>query len=147
MATPNPYAIHIFISHSWAYDEHYEKLAEWVFETSWNVDGVPLQFVDYSVPKSDPIHYASNDRELKQAIDNRIANTHVVVIPSGMYATHSKWIQKEIDGAQDFRRPILAVNPYGQERKAGVVLDAAQEGVGWNKKSVINGIWKLYRNQ
>jgi len=27
--------IHVFISHSWAYSEHYDTLAEWVFTNSW----------------------------------------------------------------------------------------------------------------
>ena len=68
----------------------------------------------------------------------------MVVIPSGMYTNYSKWIQKEIDGAKEYEKPILAVNPWGQKKKAGIVLDNTDDGVGWNKKSVINAIWQLY---
>jgi hypothetical protein len=66
-----------------------------------------------------------------------------------MYATYSNWIQKEIAGAKLHSKPILAVNPWGQQRKAGVVLDNADSGVGWNKEPLINEIWQLYyaRNQ
>lgn len=120
--------IHVFISHSWAYSSHYETLASWIFEERWSVGQTSLSFKDFSVPKNNPIHDVQNTRALRDAIFNQISRSHVVVIPSGMYATHSNWIQKEIDGAKLYRKPIVAVNPWGQERKAGIVLDNANEG-------------------
>ena len=81
----------------------------------------------------------------KEAIFKQISMSHVIVIPTGMYATYSKWIQKEIEGSSDFGKPILAVNPWGQERTSNVVTNAAKNTVGWNKQSVIEGIWKLYK--
>lgn len=137
------YNLTVFISHSWSYPGHYEKLAEWIFESPWQVDGTPIEFSDLSVPKDDPIHFAENDRQLRDAIFARIAQTHVVVIPTGMWATHSKWINKEIEGAGQYQRPILAVNPWGQERKSANVIEAASKTVGWTKEGVINGVWSL----
>jgi hypothetical protein len=139
--------IHVFISHAWAHSNHYDTLATWIFRGSWSVGQASLDFRDFSVPKNDPIHDAINTRALQEAIYNQIARSHVVVIPSGMYANYSKWIQKEIDGAKAYAKPILAVNPWGQEKKPGVVLNNADEGVGWNKQPVINAIWKLYYAQ
>ena len=136
--------IHVFISHSWAYSDHYNRLSEWIFENNWTSGQASLDFRDFSVPKNDPIHNANNDLQLKNAIYDKISRSHVVIIPTGMYTHHSKWIKKEIEGANEFRKPILAVNPHGQERKAGVVLDNADEFVGWNKQPLINAIWKLY---
>lgn len=136
--------IHIFISHAWAYSHHYDTLANWIFNERWSVGQAALDFRDYSVPKNNPIHNVGTTQALKDAIFNQIARSHVIVIPSGMYATHSKWIQKEIDGAKLYKKPILAVNPWGQEKKAGVVLNNADDGVGWNKEPVINAIWRLY---
>jgi hypothetical protein len=100
--------IHVFISHSWSYSGHYEKLAEWIFKGGWRVGRASLDFRDYSVPREDPIHNANNDRQLREAIYDKIGRSHVIVIPTGMYAEHSKWIQKEIDGAKFYRKPILA---------------------------------------
>lgn len=136
--------IHVFISHAWSYSEHYDTLASWIFNERWSVGQASLDFRDYSVPKSNPIHSAGSTQQLRDAIFNQISRSHVVVIPSGMYANYSKWIQKEIDGAKGYKKPILAVNPWGQQKKSGVVLDNADEGVGWNKQSLINAIWKLY---
>ncbi len=136
--------IHVFISHSWNYSNHYDSLSGWIFGENWSVGQASLDFRDYSVPKNDPIHNAANDLQLKKAIYDKISRSHVIVIPTGMYANHSKWIKKEIEGANEYRKPIIAVNPHGQEKKSGVVVDNAAEFVGWNKQPLINAIWKLY---
>ena len=136
--------IHVFISHSWAYSNHYDSLSDWIFNGNWSVGQASLDFRDFSVPKNDPIHNAQNDLQLKKAIYDKIARSHVIVIPTGMYTNYSKWIKKEIDGAKEYGKPILAVNPHGQEKKAGIVVDNADDFSGWNKKPVINSIWKLY---
>lgn len=135
--------MNVFISHSWAYSDHYEKLSQWIFEDSWSISGRPIEFFNTSVPRDNPIHYAPNDATLQHAIYERIANSHVVVIPTGMYANYSKWIQKEIDGARIHGRPIVAVDPWAQKRASSVVASAASESVGWNKQSIINAVWRL----
>jgi hypothetical protein len=137
--------IHVFISHSWQYSDHYNTLADWIFNGNWRSGQASLDFRDYSVPRNDPIHNAPSAEQLAAAIYKQIALCHVVVIPTGMYATYSKLIQKEIDGAKLKRKPILAVNPWGQERKSSVVSSNAEETVGWNKQSLVGKIWDLYK--
>lgn len=137
------YQVPVFISHSWSYCDHYTMLADWIFRDSWTSAGTPVSFVDLSVPKDNPIHFAPNADVLKSAIYERIYNAQVVVIPTGMYATHSSWISKEISGAKIFSKPILAVNPWAQERKSSIVINAADKYVGWNKMSVVQGVWSL----
>ena len=142
MSTHN---INVFISHSWAYSIHYEKLESWIFEETWNVGQASLNFKNFSAPRSDPIHSAGSDAQLKEKIYNKIALCHVVIIPTGMYANYSYWIRKELDGSSDYKKPVLGVNPWAQERKSAIVQQAAAKTVGWNKESVINAIWNLYR--
>lgn len=137
--------IHVFISHSWAYSNHYDKLEEWIFKHNWSVGQASLDFRNFSVPKNDPIHNARTDKELRDAIYAQMARSHVIVIPTGMYTNYSKWIQKEIDGANIYQKPILAVDPWGQQRSAEVVTNNAKQTVGWNKDSVVSGVWSLYR--
>lgn len=137
--------IHIFISHAWAYSNHYETLENWIFKNNWNVGQASLDLRDYSVPRNDPIHNANNDTKLRQALYNQISKSHIIVIPTGMYANYSKWIQKEIDGALAYQKPILAVNPWGAQRTSTVVQNAANKTVGWNKETVMGGIWELYK--
>lgn len=137
--------IHVFISHSWAYSNHYKTLADWIFNRAWRVGQASLDFRNYSVPLNDPIHNANNDAQLRRALYNQIARSHVIVIPTGMYTNYSKWIQKEIDGAGIYSKPVLAVNPWGAIRTSADVKDAASKVVGWNAKTVVGGIWELYK--
>lgn len=143
----NEHRINIFISHSWSYTDHYDTLSSWIFDGNWTIDQnsykVPINFVDFSIPKNDPIHNAPTAQELQQAIYREIEKSHIVVVPTGMYATHSRWIGKEIEGAKG-SRPILAVNPWGQEKKSSIVVDSATDSAGWNKQSVVNKAWGLY---
>ena len=136
--------IHVFISHSWKYSGHYDTLAGWIFGQSWRVGQASLYLHDYSVPRTNPILNASNDRQLRDAIYDQIRRSHVVVIPTGLYASYSKWIGKEIDGARVYRKPVLAVDPRGALRTSSVVSQAADQTVGWTSGSVVKAIWDLY---
>ena len=139
--------IHVFISHLLGlFRSLTNTLEDWIFrEEMAPRSGIARLSGFFGSSKNDPIHNASTDRALRGAIFNKIARSHVIVIPLGMYANYSKWIRKEIDGAQSYAKPILGVNPWGQERKSSVVAAAAKETVGWNSKSVVGGIWRLYR--
>jgi len=137
--------IHVFISHAWAYSGHYDTLSSWIFNEKWSSGQASLDFRDFSVPKNDPIHNASNDAQLKKALINQISRSHVIVIPTGMYTNYSKWIQKEIEGAAEHGKPILGVNPWGAQRTSKIVSSVATKTVGWNKETVIGGIWELYK--
>ncbi len=112
--------IHVFVSHSWAYSRHYDRLASWIFGSSHRRGQAAIVCRDYSVPRDDPIHDAPSDGKLKEAIYRKNARSHVVVIPTGMYVSYSRWIQKEIDGALAFEKPKLAVVPWRQNRGQGV---------------------------
>ena len=135
--------MNVFISHSWSYSEHYDRLSEWIFRMMWTIGDQAIQFLDTSVPKDNPIHYAPTAAALEAAINERIIASDVVVIPTGMYASHSRWIGKEISGARIFQRPIVAVDLWGSQRSSSVVIQAADEVVGWNKNSVISAVWRL----
>lgn len=136
--------IHVFISHSWSYSGHYDTLSSWIFGQTWRFGQATADFRNYSVPRSDPILNAATDRALQEAIHRQICRSHVIVIPTGMYANYSKWIGKEIGGAASYSKPILAVDLRGAQRTASVVGRAANKCVSWNSHSVVNGIWDLY---
>lgn len=138
--------INVFISHAWSYSGHYDSLSGWIFDENWRSEQASLDFRDFSVPKDEPIHNANNDSELRDALYRQIGLSHVIVIPTGMYANYSKWIQKEINGSKKYNKPILAVNPWASIRRSSVVAAAANKTVGWNKKGVVEGIWDLYNN-
>ena len=131
---------HIFISHSWAYSDAYEKLKELLDKDN------TFSYSDYSVPKDDPIHTNGTDDELYTAISEQISHASVILIFAGVYSSYSKWIQKEIDIAKnefEASKPIIAVEPWASEKTSKVVKDAADLIVGWNSKSIISAIRSL----
>ncbi len=130
----------LFISHSWGYSDAYDGLVKLL-------DAKPyFSYRNYSVPKDEPIHTTGTDKDLYEAIKRKIQPTQVVVILAGVYATHSKWINKEIDIAQNAfttATPILAIQPWGAEKTSKVVKDAADKIVGWNTDSIVVAIRDL----
>lgn len=42
--------------------------------------------------------------------------------------------------AKNYKKPIIAVQPWGAERTSTIVKNAATVIVGWNAKSVANAV-------
>ena len=125
----------LFISHSWAYGDAYEKLVKFFNEHP------NFRWVDYSVPKDDPIHNAQNDKALYEAIKNQMVFSNCVVMLAGVYSTYSKWINKEIEIAKKvYSKPLIAIEPWGSEKTSKVVKDNADAIVKWQSSSIVNAI-------
>ncbi len=125
----------LFISHAWSYGDQYKRLVEFFDEAPY------FDYWNYSVPKDDPVHTTGSDRQLYEAIKNHIQPVHCVVMMAGVYATYSKWINKEIQIAKsDFSKPIVAVEPWGSERTSIVVKNNADRTVRWQSSSIVGAI-------
>ena len=127
----------LFISHSWSYGDDYDRLTNLLDQRSY------FSYIDYSVPKDDPVHDAGNDAELKKAIKNHMRPCHVVLVMAGVYSTYSKWINIEIDLAEEgfsSAKPLIAVKPWGNTNVSSVVREAAVEIVNWNTESIVAAI-------
>nr|VFJ68870.1 MAG: MTH538 TIR-like domain (DUF1863) [Candidatus Kentron sp. FW] len=125
----------LFISHSWAYGDAYEKLVGFFHEHQ------NFHWQNYSIPKNDPIHNASDDTLLYNAINRQIAPVNCVVMLAGVYSTYSRWINKEIQISKlDHNKPIIAVAPWGAERTSKMVKDYADKIVAWQSKSIVDAI-------
>lgn len=130
-----PKTYKLFISHSWAYGDAYEKLVAFFNEHPY------FEWMDYSVPRDDPIHDAPNQNLLYDAIKRQIQPVHCVLILAGVYASYSKWINKEIQIVKhDFKKPVIAVQPWGSERTSQVVKDNADRIVRWQSSSIVSAI-------
>ena len=123
----------LFISHSWAYDNAYDKIIEFLEQEE-------ISFYDHSVPKNDPIHTSGYDWELEEAIEAKIKGVSCVILLAGVYATYSKWIKKEIDIAKKYNKPIIAVRHWGAIRISDTVKTNADEIVSWQASSIANAI-------
>lgn len=124
----------LFISHSWSYSAQYDGLKELLNSNPC------FQYKDYSVPKNDPIHNAPNTNLLKAAIREKMKYASCVLILAGVYSTYSKWINIEIELAQELGKKIIAVEYWGAARTSCIVKSAANEVVKWNSGSIIKAI-------
>lgn len=124
----------LFISHSWAYSDAYEKLINLLNANPY------FNYKNYSVPRNDPIHGTSNDAQLTEAIWRQIQPTSCVLILAGVYATYSKWINIEIALAKSMNKKIIAIEPWGAEKTSAVVKDNADVVVGWNTNSIVKAV-------
>jgi MTH538 TIR-like domain (DUF1863) len=126
----------LFISHSWAYTNAYEKIIQLITAQG-------LSFYDHSVPKDDPIHTNGTDKQLTEAILAKMQGTSCILILAGVYSSYSKWINKEIILAQQLSKPIIAIEPWASERTSKVVKDNATVIVSWQGSSIVKAIKDL----
>lgn len=128
---------HLFISHSWAYSDTYEKLESLLR----NKNG--FSFHNYSVPKDDPIHTNGTTAQLHAAITRQMQPCNAVLILAGVYSTYSKWINREVEIAKQKSKPIIAIETWASERTSQHVKENADKVVGWNTDSIVNAIRQL----
>lgn len=124
----------LFISHSWTYSDAYEKLVDLLDSNPY------FNYKNYSVPKNDPIHNATNQQMLKNAIRNQMVHASCVIVLAGVYSTYSKWINIELQLAKELNKKIIAVEPWGSEKTSAVVKSYADVTVKWQSDSIIKAI-------
>lgn len=127
----------IFISHAWTYTKGYNRLVNLLNSAS------NFSYRNYSVPKHDPAIDPDSQAgrvTLTRALDNQIRPVNIVLVMAGMYATFRYWIQKEIELAQNYSKPIIGLVPWGQEKTPEVVQEAAIEMIGWNTNTIVQAI-------
>jgi hypothetical protein len=62
------------------------------------------------------------------------------VILAGVYSTYSEWINKEIEIAKVYSKPIVAIEPWASEKTSKVVKDNADVIVKWQSSSIVQAI-------
>lgn len=124
----------LFISHSWSYNDDYERLKGLLDSCS------DFHYRDYSVPKYDPVHNANSSRELRDAIRNQMKPASCILVLAGVYSTYSRWINIEIELAEQMHKKIIAVEGLGAERTSTVVKEHADKIVKWRASSIIEAI-------
>lgn len=122
-----------FISHAWDYSNDYLRLEKML------KDYLFFDWTNYSVPKTSPLE-VKTDRHLQQKLYHQIQPTNHVLIIAGMYCNHRKWIQKEIEIAKEYGKPIIAIRPWDSSRTPLEVQNAATTVVNWNSMSIVAAI-------
>ena len=130
----------LFISHAWRYNAEYYRLISLLNNTPH------LRYRNYSVPEHDPVLDPDGTygrATLTSALDRQIRPVNCVLIISGMYAAHRYWIQKEIEIASSYAKPIIGILPWGQERIPSIIDEHADVLAGWNTDSIVSAIRRI----
>ena len=73
-------------------------------------------------------------------LELQIKDVDVVIILSGQYSKNPSSLEKQIKIAQNFKKPLIAVRPYGMENVPTFIENLAQDIVGWNTPCIIEVI-------
>ncbi|MBL7837875.1 MAG: TIR domain-containing protein [Bacteroidetes bacterium] len=127
----------LFLSHAWRHNDDYYRLVEML-------ELAPLfNWRNYSVPKYDPLinpNTVIGKSKLTELLDRQVKPVNCVLFLGGMYGAHSEWILKEIKIAQDYKKPIIGIYPWGQKNMPLAIQKAANELVGWNTSTIVSAI-------
>lgn len=123
-----------FISHAWAYNETYWAIRAMLDRAELTYTN--FEYVDYSIPDHNPIldqkgGLLTGPRLLATAIQKKIIQSSVLLVPARMFTTQSDWVTKEIDFANANGKRVVAIRSRATKRaplelsmKAAYTIDA-----------------------
>ena len=128
----------LFISHSWNHGDVLQDLKNLL-----NSCGCfPAEYTQ--IEKSCPIE-SDNAGVIKTNITKHLKESDVVLAISGVHASHSGWMQWEMDKAKELGLKVIGVIPRGQERTSTMVFNRSVEDVRWNADNIVEAIRKYSR--
>lgn len=123
----------LFISHSWDHDDILQNLKSLLNSRAYFL-------AEYTqIEKDCPIN-SEQARVVKANITKRLEQSDVVLAIAGIYASHSDWMQWEMDKAKELGLNVIGVVPRGQERISQEVYNRSIVDVRWNADSIVDAI-------
>ena len=123
----------VFISHSWDNTSDLTNLQSLLKERGY----FNIEFKE--VTKAEPID-SVNAQYIKRTLKNKITDSDIVIGLAGMSASHSDWMDWELQTAVDNEIPIIGVIPRGNTRSSNTVTDRSKTDVKWNTESIVSAI-------
>jgi hypothetical protein len=128
----------IYLSYSWTHNNFCSQL------TSLLSRAENFHFNPYFIRKQDPVHQLPNERQLYEAIRNKMKHCNAVLMMCGVYSTYSKWLNKEIIVSKnELNKPLIAVQPFEASRTSSIVRQHADRIVNWDLTSIVSTIEEL----
>lgn len=124
----------LFISHSWRYDYHYNRLLN-LLDAAEDFD-----YEEYAVPEDAPAHNEADLTALRELIRQEMEPASCVVIMAGIYSAYSKWINLEVELAKEMNKKIIAIRPYESQKISELVAENADAIAYWCTDSIIGKI-------
>ena len=126
----------VFISHAWQHSGDLLSLRKLLNERGYFY----ASFEESS--KDEPIN-STNAYYVKRRLAEKISNSNIVLALAGIYASHSQWMEWELDKALELAVPIVGVIPRGQLRVSRIVSSRTKDIVRWNTESIVDSIRAL----
>lgn len=123
----------IFISHSWQYTDTLEALRKLINARDYFSAAYEESTKDKPI-NSEDVGY------LKRRLAEKILGSDIILALAGVYASHSSWMQWELDKAIELGTPIVGIIPSGQDRISSIVSSRSIDNVRWNTESIIAAI-------
>lgn len=115
---------HLFISHNGEGDEEYLTFIQRLIEAP------DFEWEDHGTPGE------NSPQELRDQIEP----VEIVVILTGLYSRHYDLIQAQVKIAQELKKPVILIRPYGMEEVPGDLEEIADGVVGWNRVCIVESI-------
>jgi len=123
----------LFISHSWDHDDLLQSLKNLLNSRGY----FPAEYTQ--IEKTCPIN-SERASVIKSNITKRLEESDVVLAIAGIFASHSDWMQWEMDKAKELGLKVIGVVPRGQERISQEVYNRSVVDVRWNADSIVDAI-------
>jgi hypothetical protein len=125
----------LFISHSWDHDDVLQNLKNLLDSRGY----FPAEYTQ--IEKDCPIN-SERAWVVKANITKRLEQSDVVLAIAGIFASHSDWMQWEMDKAKGLGLNVIGVVPWGQEHISQEVYNRSVVDVRWNADSIVDAIRK-----
>ncbi len=123
----------LFISHSWDHDDVLQDLKSLLNSRGY----FPAEYTQ--IEKDCPIN-SERAAVIKANITKRLEQSDVVLAIAGIFASHSDWMQWEMDKAKEIGLNVIGVIPRGQEHISREVYSRSITDVRWNADSIVEAI-------
>ncbi|HIF9455032.1 TPA: TIR domain-containing protein [Photobacterium damselae] len=123
----------IFISHSWDHSGDLIRLRNLLNQRGY----FNVEFKE--VPSFEPINSASAPY-IKSRLKEKILESDIIIGLAGVYASHSYWMEWELDTALSNGVPIIGVIPFGNTRSSTMVTSRSKADIRWNTESIVSAI-------
>lgn len=138
MSQSNP--IKLFVSHTFQEHDDYYRVFEYL-------ESVPnFYYTNFSAP--DQMPESGGKEGIRDALREQIKPAEAVIISSTMYSENLDWVTFQMDVAQAFEKPIVALEPFGTNQEVPEeVAKRADEVVEWNARSLVDAIKRQARHE
>jgi MTH538 TIR-like domain (DUF1863) len=132
--------LRIFVTH--AFQEHEEYLR--VFEYLESRD----KFFYFNCSNPDPSLATGGEQAVQECLRSQIKSAEAVVFPVGLHAQNPRLIDFELNVAQAYKIPIIAIKSHGgtQSLPRNALL-AATETVDWNDRLITDALRRHGRGE